>query len=258
MTDHTPGARLNLWTALKDGVADMPRIWRGAWPVLAASFVAGLVALWFGPNAVIGQVAWAVSSLATLVAITALAMIGVGQTPNLFSVQFGAASVRVGAAFLLNLIFILMIASVVGLLILAIAGAAGMGDALTFDPETVLAAPPANVPAWKMVVTLLTAAAGLLGFLLIAARLSLFAQATVDQGAVVSVRTMAMTRGAAWPLLAGILITEAPKFLLIGLGLMGVISGHLAAVVWIIVLVWIQAPLTAGFFGSAWRQIARV
>lgn len=258
MTDQTPGLRLNLRTALVDGVRDMPRMWRGAWAVLALAFAVGLVALWFGPHQVAGQVAWLAVGLLTLMAITALARLGVrsdeaGVGPG--GLQFGGSELRVAAAFLLNLVFVGMILSVLALFVLAIAGAAGLGDAIELGKDVAIQAPSGDIPAWRLWVTGAIALGALTALLLLIARLSLFAQATVAHRAVVSVRTMAMTRGAGWKLLAGILITETPKMALIAAGALGWLPGHVAAVAWAVVLVWVQAPLTAGFFGAAWRQI---
>jgi hypothetical protein len=71
----------------------------------------------------------------------------------------------------------------------------------------------------------------------------------------VSLNSMGIAYGSFWQLLAGLIVTSAPKIALIALIGGGVLTGTAATVAWVVGLVGLQLPLTMAFLGAAYRQL---
>jgi hypothetical protein len=202
-------------------------------------------------------VLWAVAAGAsTLVLLGALARLsihqGTGRPDGLgpLGLQAARPEARLLGAFLLCLLFLSMILSVLVLVVLAIFGMAELNvEAIQARDWAAVGAP------WKLAVL------GLVGFgalaipLLLAVRLSLFAPATIGRRQMVSLNSITIARGSFWALLAGLVVTACPAILLalvVGTDLLRPAVAHAAVV---IVLIGIQAPMTLGFLGAAYRQL---
>lgn len=66
---------------------------------------------------------------------------------------------------------------------------------------------------------------------------------------------MGVAEGSSWKLLAGLVLTGAPKLVLLALIGAGVLGGEVGRIVWVVGLVALQTPLTIGFLGAAYRQL---
>ena len=249
---------LRLGETLTAAGRTLPRMWRGAWgAILLAAVVWSAQPLFFG---VVG-LAWAPFALvATLILAGALSRIAItddlagarrlGLGPA--GLQFKRAELRLLGAGLLCAVFMAMILSVVALVLLAVFGMAEL-NARAIE----LRQWSAVGPVWKLVLLGLTTVFALFAVVAFAVRLSLFAPATVGRGHVVSLHSMTIARGAFWPLLAGLIVTGAPKVGLVLAWGAGLLSGDLGWVVWTAVLIAVQAPLTLAFVGAAYRQLDR-
>ena len=259
---RSDGRRLDLTAALREAVRTIPRVWRGAWGVLVLAAAVGLLPL-LVPVSGVGH--WAqvvVFALILLMALGALTRIGVteelsyarmlGLGPG--GLQFGKPELRLVAAFLLCAIFMALILVVLALVLLAAFGTADLDVAVIRD-RSWLSHPGLLGPPWKLALLALVTGVALAVPLLLFVRLSLFAQATLGRGHAVSLNTMGIVHGSFWPLLAGIMITELPKLVLAVVGLAGLLRGDALWMVWVVMLALVQAPLTAGLFGAAYRQL---
>lgn len=252
------GRRLDVGAALMAGAAAMPRMYREAWGALAFGVVAGVLPVLAPLPGGAAWVAGLFQALAVLIAWGALTRIGltrdVGGAQALglgpAGLQLGAGEGRILAALLLNLIFLAILATVTTLLLLGVAGASDL------DAEAIAARDwaRAGTPLQLAVVGLVAAIA--IGVpLLFAVRLSLFAQASLGRGRVISLNTLGVAEGSLWPLFALLLVVALPKIALMVLSAQGVLSGAAGQVVWVLVLALIQAPFAAGAMGDAYRQL---
>lgn len=249
---------LRLGETLRGAFAILPRLWRGAWgAILLAAVVWSVQPLTTGAAGLI----WVLVALvATLVLAGALSRIAItddltqarrlGLGPA--GVQFGRPELRLLGAGLLCAVFMAMILSVVALVLLAVFGMAELNaQAIAMRQWGAVG------PVWKLVLLALVTAFALFAVVAFAVRLSLFAPATVGRGQMVSLQSMSIVRGAFWPLLVGLTVTTAPKIaLVLGWGA-GLLSGVVGWVVFVVVLTVIQAPLTMGFVGAAYRRLDR-
>lgn len=243
--------------ALSAAVAGLGRAWAEGW----AAILVG-AAVW-GARPFIGQgvqsIAWAVAAgAATLVLTGALARIAVssdaasakrlGLGPK--GLQLRMTEARLLGAVLLCAVFMAMILSVVALLLLAVFGMAGL------DAEAIRVRDWAAVgPGWKLVLLALLTGFALFAVVAMIARLSLFAPATVGRGQMTSLNAIGVVRGRFWPFLTGLVVTAAPKLGLLILSSAGLLSGAAGWVVWAVVLNGLQAPLTMGYLGAAYRRL---
>ncbi len=252
------GRRLKLQRALAAALAALPRLWAGAAGSLALLIAAGLAPL-FTP--VTGGAANALTGAAVvlgLVAVGALARLSI--SPNLraaktlglgpLGLQFKWPELRLLGAALLCLLFLAMIVSILGLVVLAIFGGAEL------DVAAIQARDWAAVGApWKLAVLAIVGAGALLIPLLLIVRLSLFVPATLGRRQMVSLNSMGIAYGSFWALLAGLVGTAVPGILLAVLIGNGVLTGLAASAAGVVVLVAVQMPLTLAFLGAAYRQL---
>jgi hypothetical protein len=164
--------------------------------------------------------------------------------------QFRWPELRLVGAALLCLIFLAMIVSVLGVIVLAIAGGAEL------NVEAIQARDWAEVGApWRLAVVGAVVAGALIIPLVLTVRLSLFAHATLGRRQMVSLNSMGIAYGSFWALLLGLIIVNLPKIGLFTLIAGGVLGGVTASVVGAITLVAVQLPLTMAFLGAAYRQL---
>jgi hypothetical protein len=247
---------LRLSETLRAAFAILPRLWRGAWGAILLAAV-----VWSAKAWVIGAAGliWAPFGLiSTLVLAGALSRIaitddlvqarGLGLGPA--GLQAGRAELRLLGAGLLCAVFLAMILSVVALVLLAVFGMAELNaQAIELRQWSAVG------PAWKLALLAGVTAFALFAVLAFTVRLSLFAPATVGRSHMVSLNSMSIARGAFWPLLVGLIVTAAPKIALVMAWGAGLLSGTTGWIVFAVVLTAIQAPLTLGFVGAAYRRL---
>lgn len=248
--------RLNVVAAVQDGARALPRVWNGAWGVLALVSVLGVapVALRLSGATLTGQavalavaiwVAWgALSRIGTARSNTTAWAEGLGP----LGFQFGKVELRLLAALVLNLIFIAMILTVLVLAALVVAGVAELDVEAIRARDWAAAGSPVRLALVCMV-----AALTIWVPLIYVVRLSLFAQATVGRGHAVSLNTLGIAQGSFWGLavLCG-LIGGAAALLLAAPMALGDFFGPIATALG---LTWLAAPFAAGAFGAAYRQL---
>lgn len=250
--------RLNLQRALADAVAALPRLWAGALAALVALAGVGLVPVMVRVPGDLAGVVPGVATVLTLVATGALARLSI--TPDLKGaralglgpggLQFRWPELRLVGAALLCLIFLAMIVSILGLVVLAIFGGAEL------DVAAIQARDWAAVGApWKLAVLAVVGVGAVVVPLVLLVRLSLFVPATLGRRQMVSLNSMGIAYGSFWALLAGLIVTSVPAIALRGLIGSGVLTMAVASVVWIGGLVGVQLPLTLAFLGAAYRQL---
>ena len=234
----------------------LPRVWRGAW---GAILLTALV--WSAKAWVVGAAGliWAlVGLISTLVLAGALSRIAItddleqarrlGLGPA--GLQLGRPELRLLGAGLLCAVFLAMILSVVALVLLALFGMAELNaQAIELRQWSAVG------PVWKLALLALVTVFALFAVLAFTVRLSLFAPATIGRGHMVSLQSMSIARGAFWPLLVGLVVTAAPKIALVLLWGVGVLSGTAGWIVFAVVLVGVQFPLTMALVGRAYRQL---
>ena len=249
--------RLNLRQAVVVAWGGLPRAWAGAWGAMVVAGAAWLLA----PMAPAGAASWGVGLgliVVTLVLAGALARVaisdgltaarGIGLGPA--GLQFGWPELRLAGALALCAVFLAMILSVLALALLALFGVAEL------NVEAIRVREWAAVgPSWKLILLGALSLGLLVTFMLLVVRLSLFAPATLGRGHMVALNSMGVAEGSSWKLLAGLIVTAAPKLVLLVLIGTGILGGEAARIVWTIGLVAVQAPLTMGFLGAAYRQL---
>lgn len=252
--------RLRLRETLAGAVRRMPDMARGAGGAIALSaalaLVAGLAPL-DGRGRAVAVVAFAV---AWLVAFGAVTRIGVAQDlagaktlglgPSGF--QLTRTEARLAGATLLCALFLSIILALLGLVALAMFGGAEL------NAEAVRARDWGAVgPAWKLVLLGFVGAVVLGAPVVLALRLSLFAQATVARGRMISLTATLLTNGSMAPLFAGLVIAGLPATGWLLVSAAGLVAGPAALVVGVLVLAGLQPPLTAAFLGAAYRRLER-
>ncbi len=247
---------LRLGETLSAAGSALPRLWRGAWgAILLAAGFWGVQPLAAGAT----ELVWALFALAaTLALVGALARLSITDDPvqarglglGPAGLQFGRPELRLLGAGLLCAVFMAMILSVVALVLLAVFGMAELNaQAIQMRRWGAVG------PVWKLGLLALVTAFALFAVVAFSVRLSLFAPATVGRGHMMSLNSMTIARGAFWSLLAGLIVTGAPKIGLVLLWGAGLLSGMAGWVVFVVVLTAIQAPLTMAFVGAAYRRL---
>lgn len=250
------GRRLDLGAALIATLKAVPRLWLGGFGgliLLAAVWLAPMVVALSSWGLAVHTVALALAAVVVAGGLTRLAispdvatarMLGLGPA----GLQFAWAELRLIGAALLCLIFLAMVISILGLVVLAIFGMAEL------DVEAIRARDWAAVgPAWKLAVLAVVGAGAIAIPTLLAVRLSLFAPATLGRGHMVSLNSMGIAYGSFPPLLAGLVMTALPTLLAVGLAGRGLSQEARIAVG--LVLIALQPALTLGFLGAAYRQL---
>jgi hypothetical protein len=250
--------RLKLARALGDALATLPRLWIGAAGVLALLLAACLAPVLVEGLGAAGAGTTGAAVVLAVVAVGALARLSI--TPSLkaardlglgpLGLQFRWPELRLVGAALLCLIFLAMIVSVLGVIVLAIAGGAELNvEAIRARDWAAVGAP------WRLAVVGAVVAGALIIPLVLTVRLSLFAHATLGRRQMVSLNSMGIAYGSFWALLLGLMIVNLPKIGLFTLIAGGVLGGVTASVVGAITLVAVQLPLTMAFLGAAYRQL---
>lgn len=172
--------------------------------------------------------------------------LGLGPT----GLQFGRPELRLLGAALLCTLFLTLILCVVALVLLATFGIAGL------DAEAIRLRNWAAVgPAWKLGLLALMTVGTLCAVVVLAARLALFIPATMARRHMVSLQSIALSRGVVGPLAVGLILTAAPSAVLLVATGAGWIAGAGAWIAWAAVLNLIQGPLTLGYLGAAYRRL---
>ena len=253
------GRRLNLQRALGDALSALPRLWAGAAGALALLLAVALIPLFVpeisssavaglnGAGFVLGLVALgALARLSITEDLAAARRLGLGP----LGLQFKLPELRLVGAGLLCLIFLAMIVSILGLVVLAIAGGAEL------DVEAIRARDWAAVGApWRLAVVAGVVAGAVIIPILLIVRLSLFVPATLGRRQMVSLNSMGIAYGSFWALSAGLLVTALPGILVLSLIGAGVLTGMTAGLVWAVVGATVQLPLTVAFLGASYRQL---
>ena len=209
--------------AMAAAISFVPAAWRGAWAALGLATVA--LALWLmatsGGRMLLPAPVWLVLALAAMLvargALWRLVLARPGRGPGglqLAGVEGRLASVWVLSGVFLGMLLLLLFVAV--LCVAYAAASAGRG----FDASRVLTWAPALDGPGRMVLGA-AAAAGAAGVAFAGARISLAEAASVARGRVQVLSTWGLSRGAAWPILAGAGCIAAPSvasFLLLPAG----------------------------------------
>ena len=241
----TGARRLQPGQALATAVRGLPRLWAGGWPGLVLLGLMIPLGRWATGSAAAATLVQTMGAILTLAVWTGLTAVALDRDPPAGGVALGGRLLRVVAAAVLNLIFLAMIAVVLALVSLAIFGMSGL------DLEAIQARDWSRVgPVWQMVALGGVALIVLVVPLLLIVRLSLFVQATVGRGQVVSLNTMGVAQGSFWPLMGLFLILAVPPLALLGwAGANGLIGLALAG----LIALWL--PLSAGALAAAYGQL---
>ncbi|MFC5343287.1 hypothetical protein ACETK8_07595 [Brevundimonas staleyi] len=252
------GRRLKLQVALGRTLRVLPLLWQGAVGALLLCAVLWLAPVVWAPS---GGLVWLwglLVAVSTVVAVGALARLSISDTLSEaralglgpIGLQAKLPEARLVGAALLCLLFLAMILSILGLVVLAIFGMAEL------NVQAIQARNWAGVgEPWKLGVLAILAIGAVAIPLLLTVRLSLFVPATLGRRQMVSLNSMGIAYGSFWPILGGLILTALPKILLLILIGTGLLSGVVAQIVWVVGLVGLQLPLTLGFLGAAYRQL---
>ena len=249
--DRADHRRLNVVAALAAALRGLPAAWAGAWAVLAFASILIAAPVLAPLEGWMGRAHAALLALTGLSAWGALTRIALDRRSGLGGggLQFGKAELRIAAGLVLNLLFLGLIAGVLGLASLALLGIAGV------NPETVLAGDWTTLEPWRRGVLAATGliAAGLL--LLLTIRLSMFAPASVGRGRTVSLNSMGVANGAFWPLLVLWLVIAGTAALMPYAEQVGLTDWPTSRLVAALVTPWLWAPVAAGALSAAYRQL---
>lgn len=252
------GRRLKLRVALGRTLRALPLMWRGSAGALGLCAVVWLLPVIQSPT---GWAAWLwalAAFLTTVTAVGALTRLSISDTVGearalglgAFGLQMKKPEARLVGAALLCILFLSMILSIIGLVVLAIFGMAEL------DVQAIQSRNWAAVGApWKLGVLAVLAFGAVAIPLLLTVRLSLFAPATLGRRQMVSLNSMGIAYGSFWQILAGLIVTALPKVVLLALIGAGVLTGAVGQAVWVLGLVGLHLPLTLGFLGAAYRQL---
>jgi hypothetical protein len=256
-TEAASGARFDAAGALVEAMRGLPEMWRGAGPALVATAV-----LWTAAQAAPGAFGALSAVLALAVGMAAYGArvrIGVAGLEGAQAAGLGRGGfqwrrleARLLGAGLLVLLFMTIILSIVALTALALFGAAGL------NAQAIAEGDWARVgPGWKLAL-LAVVTVGLLALpTILAVRVSLYAQATLAWGRMTSLGATGLTNGAMGGLLLGLMACSAPLMVWLALLATTGMAGPWAAGVTALILTLVQAPLSAGFLGRAWRALGR-
>jgi hypothetical protein len=247
MRSPTVARRFRVSEALMAGAMCVPAVWSRAWGAMAlvtASWIFAAVA-----GGVVAHLTAAASTLIAWAAANRVAIFGAEATANGLGpggLQFGRAELGIPFAAALNLVFLAMIASVLGLVALAIAGASEL------NAEAIQARDWAEAGAtWKLTVVGGVTAVSLAILTVLIVRLSLFSQATVGRGQPVSLNTMGIATGSFWRLLTLLVILIAP-LVSVATAVDGDVAGR-GAFAAAFAGLWL--PFAAGAMGAAYRGL---
>lgn len=247
---------LRLGEVLTDGLNRAMRAGRDAWGVI----LLGAVVWGAGPFAP-DSARWPWIFAALIVTLVSTGALGRGIVADDRSgarrlglgpvgLQFGRPELRLLGAGLLCAIFLTLILCVVALVLLATFGIACLNaEAIRLRNWTAVG------PAWKLGLLALMTVGMLCAVVLLAARLFLFIPATVARRHMVSLQSIALSRGVVGPLAGGLSLTAAPVAVLLVATGAGWIDGAGAWITWAAIINVIQGPLTLGYLGAAYHRL---
>lgn len=252
--------RLRLRETLTEALWRAPEVLNGAGGSIAAAAVLSLVIGLTPASGWLRTAEYALLAMALLMALGATTRIGVaGDKAGGKALGLGPAGLQLtrtearllGATLLCGLFLVIMIA-LLGLTALALFGGAGL------DAEAIrLRDWGAAGPAWKL---WLLAGVGVIVVgapVVFALRLSLYAQATVSTGRMISLTATRLTNGSMLPLLAGLVLVQLPGIAWALLAVTGVLPAKAALAAGVVLIAVVQAPLKAAFLGAAFRRLDR-
>lgn len=252
------GRRLKLRVALGRTLRALPLMWRGAAGALGLCAVVWILPVIQSPSGWAGWL-WGLAAFATsVVAVGALARLSISDTPEearalglgAFGLQMKKPEARLVGAAMLCLLFLAMILSILGLVVLAIFGMAELNVQAIQTRDWAAVGEP-----WKLAVLAVLGVGAVAIPLLLTVRLLLFAPATLGRRQMVSLNSMGIAYGSFWQILAGLIVTALPKVVLLALIGAGVLTGAFGQIVWVLGLIGLQLPLTLGFLGAAYKQL---
>lgn len=252
--------RLRLRETLIEALWRAPEVLTGAGGAIAAAAVMSLIVGLFPASGWGAAGQFALLTVAFLVALGAVTRIGVaGDKAGGKALGLGPAGLQLtktegrllGATLLCGLFLAIMLA-LLGLTALALFGGAGL-DAEAIRVRNWSAAGP----AWKL---WLLAGVGVIVVgapVLLALRLSLYAQATVATGRMISLTATRLTNGSMLPLLAGLILVQAPGIAWAVLAITGALPAKAVLAAGVVLIAAVQVPLKAAFLGAAYRRLDR-
>lgn len=250
MSRHHPQPQsLDLIDSIMEAMRLLPVVWRWAWGALGLwtlAAVGGVLATGTAAGAAFGLLG-AVAALAASGAVLRLGIAGgsagaraLGLEPA--GLQLGRVEARLLGTALLCLLFLFMILALLGLTLLAVAGAAELNaDAIQARDWAAVGAP------WKLAVVAVVGVGALVIPVMLAARLAMAAPATVALGRMMSLPAMAISRGNVRPLTIGLLLAASPSIMTAALN---------APVLSVAVLGVLQVPFALTFLSVAYRRLA--
>ena len=227
-----------------------------------APFGGLLIALALAAPALIGEQALGVGVamlilvaqlLAVLVGLAALIRAALGRPAGSLGVRVGKDEGRLAGSMALSGLFLCLVLLVLGLVLLAVAGATGFGPGADF---TVVAEASVAQSGWRMWVLLALEIATVMIVLSLWARLLPSGPATVASGQVVSLAAVKWTRGSGLRPMAGLIVMLLPLAGLIAWGLLGAPDAAWTDWIWAAVLGGVQAPLLVGYATALFRAAA--
>ncbi len=253
--DHPPRPKLKLGAAVSETGLLLPWVWNGARYALGLWAAIGLVGV-FLPGGAVGVVMAVLGAVAGLVAIGAVLRVAVagdlagarslGLGPG--GLQLGRAEMRLLGAAALCLLFWAIVASLLGLTVLALFGGSEL------DVAAIRARDWGTVgPAWRVAIVAVVGIGAIFIPLMLAARLAMAGPATVAQGRMVSLPAMAISRGNVMPLMLGLVLFALPGLILIG-GFIG-LGGRVAGIVTAMAVAWVLVPMMLTFLGVVYRRV---
>ena len=253
--EHLPRPRLSTVAVLLETARLLPRVWTGAafalglWAAIGAAAAvspAGMISLGL---ALLGVVAGLISigaSLRLAVADDQADAKALGLGPR--GLQFGRAEVQLLGAATLCLLFWAIVASLVGLTVLALFGGSEL------NVEAIQARDWGSVgPAWRVAVVAVVGVGAIIIPVMLAARLAMAGPATVAQRRMVSLPAMAISRGNVVVLVLGLVLSSIPALAL--LGILASIGGPVAGIGAAFVVVWVLVPMWMAFLGVFYRGV---
>lgn len=190
---------------------------------------------------------------AGVVGIAGLTRAALGRTAPPVGLRLDRDEARLLASIALSGLFLVLVALVLGLVLLAVAGATGFGGGADF---AVVAQASATQPGWRMWVVLALEIATVMVLLSLWARVLPAGPATLATGQVVSLAALKWTRGSGLRPMAGLMVMLAPSFALVSWALLGAPEADWVDGVWALVLAGVQAPLLVGYATAMFRQTA--
>ena len=263
--------RLPLWACVAEAYAFVPKAWAGAWGALALATVLAAWPIWAAVWVFKTDARWIVSppmvalwalllTLASLAAKGALFRLGVSRSLpearalglGVGGLQLGRPELRLVAAGLLILLFLLIVGAA-AFVVLAVVSGVAQAD------------PTGGDTGWKAWVVRGVEIAAAVTFAGLIVKLSLHQPATVARRKIVSLDALALAEGSLLKLAAG-LVATAPVLVLTVIEQALRRAGHslggtetfIVLNAWIAALCLIQAPLTAGFLSAAYRRLEYV